>query len=93
MKILLLIIGALLLNVIAAFMFMFGIPFIFQHWNKLKRGTRETIIFLPFGLWHYCIIQSLIASNESHFNIIASVIGLLVVDLYLFFNHYNKSNK
>lgn len=93
MKILLWIIGALLLNVIAVFMFMFGIPFIFELWNKLKKGTREMIVFLLFYLWHYCIIRSLIASNASNFNIIASAIGIIVVDLYLFFNHYNKSNK
>lgn len=55
------------------------------------KGKQEVIVFLLYSLWHYFIIQALISSTESKFKIIVSVVGLLIIDLYLFFNHYNKN--
>ena len=90
MEILLWIAGALLLNAIVALLFMFGIPFLFNQWLKLKKGTRETIILLLYMLWHYLLAVALISSTASKFTLIASAIGIFVIDFYLFINYYNK---
>lgn len=72
-------------------MYIFVIPFLFDKWNSLRKGVREIIIFLLFLTWHGYIIQVLKSSKESAFVLIVSAVGLLIVDLYLFFNYYNKN--
>ena len=72
-------------------MYIFVIPFLFDKWNNIKKGVRELIIFLLFSLWHGYIIQALKSSQESVFVLIVSAVGLLIVDLYLFFNYYDKN--
>lgn len=72
---------------------MFGMPFILGLLDKIKRDKREAIVFCLYALWHCLIVDVIASSTESTFKLIVSAIGLIVVDLYLFFNHYNKTNK
>ena len=90
MEILLWIVGLFLLMAVLALFFVFVAPFLSEQWHKLKKGTRETIIFLLYVLWHYLLADALMSSTASKFNLIASAIGIFVIDFYLFMNYYNK---
>ena len=92
MKLIFWIVIAFLLNAIIALGFMF-FPSLLTKVPKLSKDKRGAIIFCLYALWHGLIIDVLVSSTESKFKLIASAIGLLIVDLYLFFNHYNKSQK
>lgn len=57
--------------------------------NKIDKGS---ILFILYALWHAVIIDALIESSASVIVRLISMIGIVAVDIYLFFTHYQRGS-
>ena len=52
-----------------------------------------SVLFILYGLWHYLIIHELTESQASLFLRVTSAIGIVALDVYLFFAEHRRGEQ
>ena len=58
--------------------------------NKIDKGS---ILFILYALWHSVVVDVLFESSASIIVILIFAIGLIAVDVFLFFNSHKRSEE
>lgn len=58
--------------------------------NKIDKGS---ILFILYALWHSVIVSAFVESSESVFLGLVLSIGIIGIDIYLFFSNHARNKE